>query len=79
MSYTYCSNCHDAICVCGEKYQGMSSNDLTELIDMLSVMRDKQVVRESTPVDPEAIKAWRREQMQQSVDVMRPHLKPRSR
>lgn len=79
MSYTYCSKCHDAICTCGEKYQGMSSVELTELIDMLSALRDKQAVRESIPVDPDAVKAWRREQMQKTVDVMSPHLRPRGR
>lgn len=62
MSYTYCPNCHDAICMCGEKYKGMSAEDLTTLITLLTDLRDKRVVLDNTPVDPEAARQWRRQQ-----------------
>lgn len=65
MSYTYCPNCHDAVCVCGEKYKGMDAVDLTALIAVLTDLRDKRVKLDNTPADPEAARLWRREQQLQ--------------
>lgn len=73
MSYTYCSNCHDSICVCGEKYQGMSSSELTELITMLTHLRDKHVARENMVADPVAMAKWRREQQLQHREQFSNH------
>lgn len=61
MAYQYCSNCHDALCLCGEKYEGMTSTELDEFIAMLTKLRDDAVVRENRPPPtPEEIAAWRR-------------------
>lgn len=65
MSYTYCSNCADAVCTCGEKYEGMEAKELTALIAVLTDLRDKRVKADNTPVDPEAARLWRRQQQQE--------------
>lgn len=59
MSYTYCSNCADAVCTCGEKYKGMSAVDLTALIAVLTEIRDRRVVMDTTVEDPEVARQWR--------------------
>lgn len=62
MSYTYCSNCADAVCTCGEKYKGMEAEELTALIATLTVIRDQRIEDDNRPVDHEAARQWRREQ-----------------